>query len=658
MFQVFGYGVANETSSLDETSGADSGDDFAAVRKSSSCSSASTSSSSSPSASPTAELQKYKFDRKESFPIADVLICHTDKRNLNCVVWVVRTPGGGPGSSGGLEALVFECFGEENVKELYRNFLEVSKRSKLERHRRRRSEGGGGFSNNNDDQQLKSQNVWQQQQQQQPTSQQHHSRRQQNNGLWNLVRHTDRNGITHIEVESQRRQQNGENEKISVSNKKPSEKSKFAKELESILSKELENRRNEGGRNGLGSASPGSSAKIWGPRSTGEPQSLRQRAPALLLRKLDEFEEMAHRVWAGTPPDGDADNDNRKIWQRPEPSKGASRTPPPSSRRLHDIDGRRRERLERLRVELMQQKSEENANKEANAKSASSQAPTAASTSVTNTTTAATTPAPSTTPVATPAQTTPVTKKESEKQILIPTKTGKEPVRKLYPKESPPDQIRARFVPVAIPIQFATAQQFSPQPLSLPIYPMQVAPVAWARYPGDFNDPNNNMNQIARAQWAAAARVQVVPDQAFAVREARGRSRDRADLDPRRRAQSKSPARRPVPASGGYLDNVASDMSELSKKFRVFGDAVRQRMSRKSGPGPSGPVQTGLDNGQLKSNLKKQRDQNGMSYGGNSVLGGSQTENLPTNNVQQTSNSNNDNKKVHFNKFATVQMME
>lgn len=57
-------------------------------------------------------------------------------------------------------------------------------------------------------------------------------------------------------------------------------------------------------------------------------------------------------------------------------------------------------------------------------------------------------------------------------------------------------------------------------------------------------------------------------------------SLDPLDGDPRRRAQSKSPARRTA-ASNGYLDNVASDMSELSKKFREFGDAVRQRMSRK-----------------------------------------------------------------------------
>ena len=532
------------------------------------------------------------------------------------------------------------------MKELYRNFLEVSKRSKLERHRRRRSEGGSGYSGNED--LLKGSNVWQppqpQQQQQQSQQQQQlqqlqSNRRQQNNGVWNLVRHTDRNGITHIEVENQRRQNSGsEAEKVLMNKKKPSEKSKFAKELESILSKELENRRSEGTRSMIGSASPAASSKIWGPRSTGEPQSLRQRAPALLLRKLDEFEEMAHRVWAGAPPDGDADNDNRKIWQRPEPSKAAARTPPPSSRRNHESDGRRRERLDRLRAELMQQKSEE--------------AIAAAAGGSANTTTATSTPSATAAPA---AQATPVTKKEAEKQILIPTKTGKEPVKKLYPKESPPDQIRARFVPVAIPIQFATAQQFSAQPLSLPIYPMQVAPVAWARYPGDFNDPNNNMNQIARAQWASA-RVQVVPEQQFAARESRGRSRDRIDGDSRRRAQSKSPARRAAagsnPTSSGYLDNVASDMSELSKKFREFGDIFRQRMSRKSAGSvaASQPVTSSVDsNGQLKSNLKKQ-------HGGGNVAANAAAAAAET--LAGNSNTASDNKKVHFNKFATVQMME
>ena len=144
------------------------------------------------------------------------------------------------------------------MKELYRNFLEVSKRSKLERHRRRRSEGGSGYSGNED--LLKGSNVWQPPQPQQQQQQLQSNRRQQNNGVWNLVRHTDRNGITHIEVENQRRQNSGsEAEKVLMNKKKPSEKSKFAKELESILSKELENRRSEGTRSMIGSASPAAS---------------------------------------------------------------------------------------------------------------------------------------------------------------------------------------------------------------------------------------------------------------------------------------------------------------------------------------------------------------------------------------------------------------
>lgn len=350
------------------------------------------------------------------------------------------------------------------MKDLYRKFLEVSKRSKLERHRRRRSDGGGSFSGGSlieDLQYSKSQiGVRDASQQQQVPNGAHHARRGNgHSALWNLVRHTDRNGITHIEVESQRRQ-NSEKEKPPISVKKPSEKSKFAKELESILSKELENRRE--GR-GIGSASPGSTAKIWGPRSTGEPQSLRQRAPALLLRKLDEFEEMAHRVWGGSSGDAEGENDNRKVWQRPEPSKGASRTPPPSSRRHHDVDNRRRERLERLRMELMQQKSEDGSPKEAQPKSLTNNLHSATDfnngqTSSPTTTTAvpsvAVPPPPSSTLSTSNGSilTTPP-KREGEKQILIPTKTGKEPVRKLYPKESPPDQIRTRFVPVAIPIQ-------------------------------------------------------------------------------------------------------------------------------------------------------------------------------------------------------------
>ena len=96
----------------------------------------SSSGTSSKSISPTADLAKYKFDHKETYPISDVLICHTDQEYRTCVVWVIRS------KVGQLEAIVFECPSEEDVKDVYRKFLEISKRSKLERHRRRKSDGG------------------------------------------------------------------------------------------------------------------------------------------------------------------------------------------------------------------------------------------------------------------------------------------------------------------------------------------------------------------------------------------------------------------------------------------------------------------------------------------------------------------------------------
>ncbi len=102
----------------------------------------SSSGASSQSASPVADLQKYKFDHRDDFPIGDVLICHTDKAFSRLVVWVVRTKIKPGSSSGGLEALVFECSGEDEVRELCSKFSEVSRRVKLERHRRRKSDGG------------------------------------------------------------------------------------------------------------------------------------------------------------------------------------------------------------------------------------------------------------------------------------------------------------------------------------------------------------------------------------------------------------------------------------------------------------------------------------------------------------------------------------
>ena len=110
---------------------------------------------------------------------------------------------------------------------------------------------------------------------------------------YSLVQHTDRNGITHIEVEQPKSlmvttskevtdQKMGPSQQLvaklrssrsTAAAKKPSsEKSKFAKELESILSKEIESR------------------KVLthnSHRPPGESLSLRQRAPALLLKKLE-----------------------------------------------------------------------------------------------------------------------------------------------------------------------------------------------------------------------------------------------------------------------------------------------------------------------------------------------------------------------------------
>ena len=71
-------------------------------------------------------------------------------------------------------------------------------------------------------------------------------------------------------------------------------------------------------------------------------------------------------------------------------------------------------------------------------------------------------------------------KKDSDR-ILIPTKTGKEPPKKLYPKESPP-LYGGRFLPVGVG-SLATMGSLAPQPHSLPIYPIQLAgAVPWGQH--------------------------------------------------------------------------------------------------------------------------------------------------------------------------------
>ena len=717
------------------------------------------STSTSASASPTSDLAKYKFDHKESYNIHDVLICHT-LAGTNNVVWVMRC-------KTGLEAMVIECSSEEEVKPLYKKFLDLSKRSKLERHRRRKSDGGSVVTRSmeaifNGGGLRKREKSLEDEDRAGGTNNSNSSA----TNRFSLVQHTDRNGITHIEVEQPKsyiekasEHNQGSSSSVIVDSttntssnntasnttsvpkpvmgpsqqlvaklrssrssagtpgKKPaaaSEKSKFAKELESILSKELEARQTEHYRR---------------TRPPGESLSLRQRAPALLLRKLDEFEEKANQLWAKA----EAEEENRKIWNKPtvviDPSKLATRTPPPraklSSTRSVEVNQQRKERLNRIKAELLgdirppvqqQQHHHHQSSVVPNLNNSNNIALQAASVTTATTTSAAaaaaaaasTASTPPTPTITTTAASTPnISKKEidnqnnlNKSQILVPTKTGKEPVKKLYPKDQvvpeflhhnrggPPTMGHVAGHPPGGPhsgprfmLALPSPMQFTAQPHSLPLYPVTMAPMPpWAhRYTtassmvsagpqsGDFNDSNNNMGHQV---WAAipvhrpAMGPAGVPPAVMADNP-RGRSRDRSrgamDPEQRRRAQSKSPARHAAAAQPGGMPHHTADHHHhkdlsggLTRKFREFGDAVRQRISRRSGTAniTVNHNQDSPDGQLLKSNLKKKNNVNNSSGSGGdetSSGNGTSSSNLDT---------NNDNKKVHFNKFATVQMME
>lgn len=563
--------------------------------------SGSPSASSSASASPTAELHKYKFDHLDTYSISDVLICHTDKVYKNCVIWVIRR-------SGSLEALVFECTSEDCARQLYRKFHEVSKRSKLERHRRRKSDGGSIVTRDFTAVSSRELNA--------------KAKERANitinnidagpsdldpNQKWSLVQHTDKNGVTHIEVESSLpslvssrpappRDSAEPRSLLSFSPAKFSrgggvaarpagpankEKSKFALELESILSNEMKRRED-------GSAPEKKEGEVQRSRPPGESLSLRQRAPALLLRKLDEFEEKAHKIWAKA----EAEEENRKIWSKPSNSVIGISSP-----RGPVLDS---PRPEKLRSKKSRDGKEDNRNSIVSNQQQHSDNSNATRSKVKES----------------------VTKKDDGNRILIPTKTGKEPPKKLYPKESPPI-FSGRFMPIGI-----SQVGLSPQPHSLPIYPLHG--VAWNRLPTAAAADISQLDV-----WKIAAEAQQQQRWQPVAQDQRSRSRDRGRLDPdqRRRAQSKSPARRPVPR---YLEQTSED-SRFGRMFREFGDAVRSKMGRK---GEVKVSSGGTPEVALKSNLKKHYPAS-----------------PPDLSPQSNNNNNSDNKKVHFNKFATVQMM-
>jgi hypothetical protein len=803
-------------------------------------SSSSGTSSPAASASPTAELSPtagggcttagYKFDHLDTFAIGDVLICHTDRTSKACVVWVVRR-------SGTLEALVFDCLTEDNARQLYRKFHEVSKRSKLERHRRRKSDGGsiitraglstselfsrpppplplstttmstssssssdvlrargggsggsggntssiivsdGGVSINYLDGD-KAGGVMTM------TGMTTNNNSSNSSNKWNLVQHTDRNGVTHIEVEATNgsggsgssnnithlvkrigvsETGNGSTDPLplrSLGNFPPAskippvaaassssstsgigsrwsaktEKSKFAKELETILSTEL--RRRGAGGNGeetvvhsstitAGSVtttaeieSPGMGKSVMignaavgggggggiGPRSPpygrmqrpphGESLSLRQRTPAMLLRKLDEFEEKAHRIWAKA----EAEEENRKVWSSSSNRMAAATTAGLSgSSSLIGVSSPL-PRGPQLDPPLMKKPLLVAATPPTGAKERKEDQ------------TSSTQQQPATPHLSKKSEESSNNNSSSNSnRILIPTKTGREPPKKLYPKESPPlfggGGGGGRFVPVVgvsgSQMGLLTSAGLS-QPHSLPLYPVQVG---WSRYPtGTGGEVVAPMSQLDVWKYAAAVQESwrpAVPNAAGGGStiglptvvggggpSERSRSRDRSrgggNLDPehRRRAQSKSPARRPI-------SSRMEDVAGIGRMFRDFGDAVRSRMGGSRG-GVAGQQQAprgvcdvrssvlsdqatmaatdGSVAAGLKSNLKKQRNHHGSGSGGGGGATADQLDGSAMSIVTPSATGNGlsaagdknggvDNKKVHFNKFATVQMM-
>ena len=417
----------------------------------------SSSGTSSASSTPTAELSKYKFDHLDTYNISDVLICHTDKVYKNCVIWVIR-------KTGALEALVFECTSEDNARQLYKKFHEVSKRSKLERHRRRKSDGGSIVTRGS----VSDWSAGHQRQKEGTTI---------NNidtsviekavNKWNLVQHTDKNGVTHIEVESSDKAGaaspsphlvTGEPRSlVSFSPQfmarglvrpatKAGDRSKFARELESILSSEVKRRGEAGERPGPGrQETEGSAASPYSrQRAPGESLSLRQRAPAMLLKKLDEFEEKAHKIWAKA----ELEEENRKIWNKSSNSVIGITSPAPPGPQIDTPQPSEKERVNQKQTSNKEkddnQKNQEKFSSNSNNNNSSVKHRQKDS-----------------------------SKKDSDgNRILIPTKTGKEPPKKLYPKESPP-LFGGRFLPLGPPGHLS-------QPHSLPIYPVQMPPgMAW-----------------------------------------------------------------------------------------------------------------------------------------------------------------------------------
>ena len=154
----------------------------------------------------------------------------------------------------------------------------------------------------------------------------------------------------------------------------------------------------------------------------------------MLLKKLDEFEEAAHKIWAKA----EAEEENRKVWSGARTSNSVIgiTSPAPPGPQLEKVQEPRQEREKEKEKEKERERERAPSGMKTKQKEA--------------------------------------VKKDSDgNRILIPTKTGKEPPKKLYPKESPP-LYSGRYLPLGLA---------TPQPHSLPIYPLQLAgPVPWGQH--------------------------------------------------------------------------------------------------------------------------------------------------------------------------------
>ena len=154
-----------------------------------------------------------------------------------------------------------------------------------------------------------------------------------------------------------------------------------------------------------------------------ESLSLRQRAPALLLRKLDEFEEKAQKIWARA----EQEEENRKVWSKSSASVIGITSPAPPGPQLDQAAPTEKDRANQ-KTTTSKEKHErvDNQKNQVVDKEKISASPAATS----NHTSGA----------KSRHKDGGGQKKEGEatNRILVPTKTGKEPAKKLYPKESPP----------------------------------------------------------------------------------------------------------------------------------------------------------------------------------------------------------------------------